>query len=156
MLFGNIHSEGTQYLHPVLQKAIQFLKDTDFTNLEPQKFIIDSDNMYATLMEAKTDYKQNRRPEAHVNYIDVQFSVSGNEIIGTGLMSDELEVTEDKLSEKDVIFYNGAKDEEMLLMEKGSYAVFFPSDIHRPTCCTNEQPTDIKKVVVKIKYELLK
>ncbi len=156
MIFGNVQTEGYEHLHPVLQKAIKFLKETDFENLEPQKFEIDGDNMFATLMETKSDYHENRRMEAHVKYIDIQFSVSGKEIIGTGVLSDAQKVTEDNLEAKDVIFYDGAANEELLVMEKGSYAILFPIDLHRPNCCTDNTPTAIKKVVVKIKHELLK
>ncbi len=156
MIFGNVHTEGFEHLHPVLQKAIKFLKETDFESLEPQKFEIDGDNMFATLMHAKSDYHDNRRVEAHVKYIDIQFSISGNEIIGTGVLDDTIKVTEENLEAKDIIFYDGAANEELLVMKKGSYAILFPVDLHRPNCCTDNTPADIKKVVVKIKHELLK
>jgi len=38
-------------------------------------------------------------------------------------------------------------------MEAGSFAVFFPWDIHRPACAINE-PASIRKVVVKIRLSL--
>lgn len=156
MIFGNIYSECEQHLHPALQKAINFLKETDFNNIKAQKIIIDGDNMYASIMDAKTDYKQNRRPEAHNKYIDIQFSISGGEIMGYGLYDEKLKVTENKLDEKDVIFYDGAINERFATMESGSYMILFPSDVHRPNCCVNETPQAIRKVVVKVKYELLK
>lgn len=156
MLFGNIHTEGFEHLHPALKKGFDFLKNTDFENMEPGKIEIDGDNIFAMISETNSDYHENRRMEAHVKYIDIQFSVSGNEIIGTGVMGDNLKVTEDKLEEKDIVFYDNAVNEELLTMEKGSYAVFFPCDLHRPNCCTNNTPAPIKKVIVKVKYELLK
>ncbi len=156
MLFGNVNTESFEHLHPVLKKACEFLKNTNFESMEPQKIEIDGDNMFAILSEPSSDFYKNRRVEAHNKYIDIQFSVSGNEIIGSGVKNDSLKAIEDKLEEKDVIFYDNAINEELLVMEKGSFAIFFPSDLHRPNCCTDENPTQIKKVVVKIKYELLK
>ncbi len=156
MLFGNIYTESFEHLHPVLKKACEFLKNTDFSNMEPQKIEIDGTDMFAMIIDTKSNYLENRRVEAHVNYIDIQFSVFGNEIIGSGVMGDGLTILEDKLEEKDAIFYDKCINEELLVMEKGSFGIFFPSDLHRPCCCTNNTPTEIKKVVVKIKYDLMK
>ncbi len=155
MLFGNIYTEAEQHLHPVLKKAIEWLKDTDFSSLEPQKIVIDGDNMFVNILDATSDVVENKKVEAHNKYIDIQFSPNGGEIIGYGLFDESLEVTSDRLEEKDVINYATAKDEKFLVLDKGCYGIFFPSDLHRPGCCV-DAPADIKKVVVKIKYELLK
>lgn len=154
MIYGNIYTQGQEFLHPALKKAVDFLKDTDFANLEPQKFILEGDDMFATLMEITTDDKTNKKAEAHKKYIDIQFSVTGDEVIGTTLDTGNYEVLENKLEEKDVIFYKNIENENFLLMNKGDFAIFFPSDIHRPGCSVNS-PKSSKKVVVKIATNLL-
>ncbi len=155
MLYGSIYSEGHQHLHPVLKKAIDFLKETDFSNMEPQKIEIDGDTIFANILSTTSNYVDEKKVEAHKKYIDIQFSPNGGEVIGCCPVSDELEVTNDRLEEKDVINYADGIDEEFLVMEKGSYGIFFPTDAHRPGCCL-EEPEDIQKVVVKVKYEALK
>lgn len=47
-----------------------------------------------------------------------------------------------------------AYGEPMLLMTPGTYAVFFPEDVHRPFCQAGE-PAGIKKIVVKILLDSL-
>lgn len=66
------------------------------------------------------------------------------------------EVLEELLKEKDTIYYkeNPASEETMLLMTPGTYAVFFPEDVHRPFCMV-EQPERVKKIVVKIDLDTL-
>ena len=63
---------------------------------------------------------------------------------------------EDLLEEKDTIYYkeNPAAGEKMLLMTPGTYAVFFPEDVHRPFCQV-EKPERVKKIVVKIALKCL-
>ena len=43
----------------------------------------------------------------------------------------------------------------MLPMFTGSYAVFFPEDVHRPFC-QMDGPEDIKKIVIKIKLDTVR
>jgi YhcH/YjgK/YiaL family protein len=41
-------------------------------------------------------------------------------------------VAEDLLAERDLLFYTGMENESMLTMTPGSFAVFLPTDVHRP------------------------
>ncbi|NLM13342.1 MAG: DUF386 domain-containing protein [Epulopiscium sp.] len=153
MIFGNLKSwDQESKMYPeILQKAIQFLKENDFTNMEAKKYEIDGDRLFATVMDKETAPKEQRAPEAHMAYADIQFMVSGKEVIGFAKKTDGLVVTEDKLQEKDVIKYtNEVPNEIDLKLLPGDFAIFFPEDIHRPLCAFDE-PGKVRKVVVKIK-----
>ena len=63
-------------------------------------------------------------------------------------------VAEDLLAERDLLFYAGVENESMLTMTPGSFAVFLPSDVHRPGVALDE-PTKVRKVVVKVRLSLL-
>ena len=58
-------------------------------------------------------------------------------------------ISESLLAERDIIFYHGAENESEITMAPGSYAIFFPQDVHRPACIKNKA-TPIRKVVVKV------
>ena len=58
-------------------------------------------------------------------------------------------ISESLLAERDIIFYHDVNDESELTMTEGSYAIFFPQDVHRPGCIKNKA-TPIRKVVVKV------
>jgi len=52
------------------------------------------------------------------------------------------------------LLYTGVDNKSMLTMTPGSFAVFMPTDVHRPGCVV-DQPQAIRKVVVKVRASLL-
>ncbi|MDQ9476728.1 YhcH/YjgK/YiaL family protein, partial [Serratia marcescens] len=89
------------------------------------------------------------RPEVHRQNVDVQFLVSGTELIGVAADSGDNVVHQELLAQRDILFYQDVADESWLTMQPGNFAVFFPQDVHR-TACINQRPSEIRKVVVKI------
>lgn len=152
MIFGHIGNLGQEKaaLCPTLQKGLEYLRKTDFGAVSPGKYEIDGDRMYALVQEYHPQPKGDRKAERHKKYIDIQYIAQGEECIGFALYTPECEVLEDKLAEKDAVFYKTVKDEIALNMPAGTYAVFFPNDIHRP-CCLGPADALVKKVVLKIK-----
>lgn len=91
-----------------------------------------------------------RRPETHGKFIDIQYSLDGKEIIGFARKTGEQKINENLLENDDNIFYeNDIKDEIYLKMNPGTFAIFFPYDVHRPAC-NLEKNEKIRKVVVKV------
>jgi YhcH/YjgK/YiaL family protein len=141
--------EDSAALAPALQKALAYLKNTDFSNVKPGQFAIDGDRLYGMLNEYQTEPKNKRRPEAHRKHIDVQYIVSGQELIGYTRLVEGLTVLEDRMADWDVIHYADVPNETDLLMTAGMYAIFFPWDVHRPNCAKGAaQP--VRKVVLKV------
>jgi YhcH/YjgK/YiaL family protein len=138
-----------------LRMGLEYLAKTDFTAMAPGKYEIAGSDIYASLSEYTTDRKENKKPEAHVKYVDIQYIISGTENIGYGDLAPGLAVKEDKLAEKDVIFYQDVPGETDLKLTAGMYAVFFPWDVHRPGCAAGES-VPVRKVVVKVKADMLK
>ena len=95
---------------------------------------------------------QQCRGEAHQRYIDVQYVVSGEEYIG--LTHDtSLPILQPYDAEKDIIFYDfHPTPSQLLLADCSHFFIFFPSDIHAPSLCTNSHPTPVTKLVIKIPY----
>jgi YhcH/YjgK/YiaL family protein len=56
---------------------------------------------------------------------------------------------ENLLDQKDALFFKTMKDEIDLILTPGMYAVFFPTDVHRPGCI-HRTAALVRKVVVKI------
>ncbi|MDU4960132.1 MAG: YhcH/YjgK/YiaL family protein [Sporomusaceae bacterium] len=155
MIFGqlcNLEKEKNA-VGGVLRQGLEYLAKTDFKSMPVGRYEID-DNMYALVQEYVTQPKADRKAERHEKYIDIQYVDQGEEAIGFALMAAENEVLEDKLAEKDAIFYKTVKDEVALVMPAGTYAIFFPADVHRP-CCSSRQAETVRKVVMKIKVSAL-
>lgn len=139
---------------PKLQTALAWLQATDLTSLPPGQQPIDGDNMFALVSEYMTEPKEKRRAEAHHKYVDIQYIVAGEERIGIAPLMADYEVLEDKLAEKDVIFYARVTDEVELGLKNGMFVVLFPWEVHRPNCAY-DLPGKVRKVVVKISMDSL-
>jgi YhcH/YjgK/YiaL family protein len=100
----------------------------------------------------ETAAKAEPRFEAHRKYIDVQFMVSGTEVIGWAPLS-ALAVTEAYDAEKDVCF--GLVKQGLwtsVRLGAGQLAVLYPEDAHAPRLAAGA-PSQAVKVVVKVAVE---
>ena len=127
--------------------ALKFLSETDFSKTELGRYELDGDNIFYMVQSYDTDPSKTVS-EAHRKYIDIQFMVDGEEIIGVADISSEKELTEAK-EENDVWFYNCKT--EPLTLSAGKYMVLYPNDLHCPGVATNGKSLTCRKVVVKVK-----
>ena len=157
MIAGHlVHWDKEKHLYaPAIQKAIAWLQINDLDALPTGRQEIDGDKLYALVSEYWTEPKEKRRAEAHQKYVDVQYIVRGTESIGYSPLQEGLDVLEDKLVEKDAIFYMNPPGEVEIILEAGMFAVLFPWDVHRPNCLRGEA-APVRKVVMKINMETLR
>ena len=155
MIFGNLENLGNITMYPeAIQKALSYLKEHDFTDMPSGNYELQGRDLYAQVFERMTVPAEQSEAEVHRKYIDLQYLVRGHEQIGYAPDVLTYEVKEDKLEEKDVLFYKNVERETFLEMKEKDFAVFFPNDIHRPTCMYEEQEV-VKKVVLKISVDLI-
>ena len=132
-------------------KAFAFLKDNDLTKLELKRYDLDGDNLYVMLSEYNTKNPENARYEAHRKYIDIQYVVSGSELIGIAPLASK----DSTLQE-----YDATKDIEFLTVKKGitvqatpaKFFVFFPEEAHMPGL-KEENNAPVRKAVIKIRMD---
>ena len=127
--------------------ALKFLSETDFSKIDLGRYELDGDNIFYMVQSYDTDPSKTIS-EAHKKYIDIQFMVEGEEIIGVADISSEKELIEAK-EENDVWFYNCKT--EPLTLSAGKYMVLYPNDLHCPGVATNGKALTCRKVVVKVK-----
>lgn len=132
-----------------ITKALQYLSQTDFTNLEPGKYEIDGENIFALVQTYNTKPFSAGKWEAHKKYIDIQYILSGKEKMGF-TETTKVIIMEEYDEEKDYAIYKG--EGNFLIADEGHFAIFFPSDVHMPGMAINI-PKEVKKVVVKVKTE---
>lgn len=156
MIFGHVNDIQSTFgwLPKPLKTAVDHLAATDFNKLEAGNYEIQGRDIYVQVIDMTTKPLAETRPEVHRQYIDVQFLVRGEEKIGVASDTGNNAVAEDLLAQRDLLFYSGMENESMLTMTPGTFAVFFPTDVHRPGCAFN-QPSAIRKVVVKVRLALL-
>ena len=113
-----------------------------------------STNIYAQIIDLTTREAVENRPEVHRRYLDIQFLARGEEKIGVAIDTGNNKVSEYLLEQRDIIFYHDSEHESFIEMIPGSYAIFFPQDVHRPACNKNA-PAAIRKIVVKVALSAL-
>lgn len=154
MIFSSIHANDDIKKYPqAIQTAIEYLKANDFTAMETGVYEIQGKDIYAQVMDAQTGAYEEKRPEVHEKYIDVQFLASGREKLGFTPDTGSYEVDE-RFDERDLIFYKSVENEGFIEATPGCYSIFFPADVHRPGIAAAE-PMKIRKVVVKVSVALL-
>lgn len=139
--------------HPIINKGIEYISQTDFTTLTPGRFDIISDKMFCLLQEMHTAPASQMRAESHFKFVDIQFLLQGEELIGVGRGPAAHKVVEDRAEKQDIVFYQDINNESLIRLEPGMFAVFFPQDLHRP-CCSNQSQSFIRKAVIKIHLSL--
>lgn len=154
MIFSSIHANDDTSRYPeAIRRAIDYLASNDFMSMETGVYELDGKRMYAQVMDTQTDVFEERRPEFHKKYIDVQFLCSGEERLGFTPDNGSYETCE-SIEERDLYLLSSVDNEGFITAVPGCYSIFFPNDIHRPGIAVNE-PMKIRKVVVKVSTELL-
>lgn len=159
MYIGSIHDpEEQSVIHqPVLVEAINYLKNTDFSKMEPGSYPIGDKGVVAKLQRYESRTLDKCRPETHEKFIDIQFIYEGEESMGWCPVSPDLEVTEAYDPDRDVAFYKSLVPESSIILTKGYFAVLYPIDVHRPCASVDEaHPSKVTKVVIKVPLALLK
>jgi len=132
-----------------LRKAIEFLRLHDIRNLPDGTVSIDGQRVYAIVQRYETIPANTPKFEYHRTYIDVQYIVSGEEIIGWAPI-ERMTVTEAYDPGKDICF--GAMPAGKwtpVFLQAGQLAVLYPGDGHAPRLAAGA-PSPVMKIVVKV------
>jgi YhcH/YjgK/YiaL family protein len=148
MVIDTLENAALYYnLGPKFVRAFRYLSDTDFSQVAKGKYEIDGTNVIAIVNEYDTVPASGEQMEAHKKYIDVQYIVSGEELIGHDLLQGQ---TPSKVyDEASDYWLFGEAPSFFSKMEQGMFAIFFPTDLHMPNIRVNEA-TPVKKVVMKV------
>ena len=86
--------------------------------------------------------------ESHIDYVDFQLMVSGEEIIEV-VHTDLLEVDSEYNEEGDYSLYKTGPSSSKIIMQKKGLSIFFPKDGHMPGI-QNNISKQVYKTVVKV------
>ncbi len=138
--------ERYEGLFPRLYRGLELLRTTDFSTLEDKLYEVEGRDLFFSL-QSYDSKPANDTPEAHRDYIDIQFLVEGEEKIGIAPLEDMVEEVEGR-PDSDIWSYRGLVDEITLTGDR--FAVFFPGDAHAPGIAP-KKPAHCRKCVVKVK-----
>lgn len=154
MIYSSIYAGDDCTKYPkALQRAIEYLKTTDFLSMEPADYPIEGKLMFAKVFDNTSKPTSQTHPELHKEYIDVQFWATGGEWMGISPKKKEYDVIQTNL-DQDLYFLGEVEGEQFLRLEKGDYIILFPNDVHRPGIA-KDQPETSRKAVIKVHTKLL-
>ncbi len=127
-----------------LSEGFGFLSQSNLAELETGRYEIAGDRVFAIVDRTQGRKVDEGELEAHREYIDIQYVISGRESMGwsprDGLVNS---VAYDEA--KDLEFFTGAPA-SIVHVPPGFFALFLPSDAHLPLI--GDGP--IHKVVIKV------
>jgi YhcH/YjgK/YiaL family protein len=151
MIFGNLKDIAEQ-LPPstALQQGMEFLRSSTWAGHPDGRVDIAGDEAYALFQSYDTaPVAEVPQLEAHYKYIDLQYIIEGEEVIGWAPI-DQL-VIETPYDEKTDIWFGSLPRAKMtpLYLTPGQVAVFYPSDGHLPKRNANGG-CPVRKIVAKV------
>ena len=142
------HSEVYAGLHPFFPAAFAWLRALD-PEIPDGRYELGDPGLFAIVQSYETAPSSVKKWETHRLYVDIQYMVSGSELIGYNLR--ESLVIRDHYNEaKDAEFYEPPATCSELILPSGFLAVFLPQDAHQPGVMI-DQPLPIRKVVIKFR-----
>ena len=142
VLYENLSVNLKKAIQCIIQKS--FLKDLEATGR------IDGEGYYVMLQKYDTKPENEGKWETHKRYIDIQYIVSGVEMIKyTNLLNLEELIESDE--KRDFYFYRNAFCEDSMIVREGEFVIFFPEDGHKPSLHVDEELMEVRKMVAKVR-----
>lgn len=150
MIVDSLNSPSASQFGDKLNAALNLLRSLS-PSTPDGRIEIDGQAMFANVSSGKTRPRSACCFEAHGKYIDVQYLLSGEEII-EHYTRDDLAVTQPFDADKDCVLYAPPpKTFHQVRLTPGTFCVFYPGEPHMPGVQAGNSPADVKKVVVKIR-----
>ena len=128
------------------QQALQYIADTDLSELENGKHLLDGDNLFVNFVDSQMKTPEQARLEVHDKYIDIQVPLSKDESFGVKPRKECVEPDGEFNTEKDILFYKD-KDWTTVTVKVGEAITFDPDTAHAPLIGEGT----IHKVIFKVK-----
>jgi YhcH/YjgK/YiaL family protein len=134
-------------MHPLFADAFSFLENPDLANYDPGKFVLIEDKLIAIIAHESGRVMSAGKLEAHRQYIDIQYLISGDESMGWASTSlCEPMGTYD--ATRDLLFFKNTPTTQIKLLPD-MFTIFYPHDAHLPLVGNGP----IKKVILKVAVE---
>jgi len=135
-------------------KVISFLENLN-ADSDEGKYEIQGEDIYARVSTIDTLNPADSVLEAHRNYADVQVVLDGVERLDW-FPIEGLDTKEAYDEKRDVVFFVPDQSAKAQIeMHPGNFVLLYPQDAHMPMLMAGDDSQKVKKVVVKVKAELL-
>jgi biofilm protein TabA len=139
------HAARYAPMHAGFARAFEFLATADLDALPPGRREIDGDRIYVSIDHTEGRGEDGARLEVHRRYIDIQYTIAGDELIGWMPLA-RCAAPDGAFDEaKDVGFF-ADRPSTWAAVPPGSFTIFFPHDAHAPLAGQGR----LRKAIVKV------
>ena len=131
--------------HPGFRAAFEFLRTQNLDSLTTGRCEIDGPRLYALISRDQGRSKAAAKLEAHRKYIDIQYVVAGEEVIGVRPTSECRDVAAPYDPARDIGFFADSPA-TWVTLSKGTFVILWPEHAHAPLSGEGE----VRKAVVKV------
>lgn len=155
MVFDSIdHADRYFALGKGIETALRYFKAYDVAAHETGRIHLDGDNIFVNRLSYQTAQSDKALVEAHREYVDVMFVLSGEERFYTKPLALLENVTSAYDASVDACLGAIDADAASFRFPAGYFCIFFPEDAH----CAGQLwdlPSDVKKLIAKVKLTTL-
>ncbi|WP_298715553.1 YhcH/YjgK/YiaL family protein [Chitinophaga sp.] len=129
------------------QAAFKWLRESGLAGLEKGKHSIEGDRIFAIVNEYDTIPAEGEQMESHRKHIDVQYIVSGEELVGHDMLRGQ-QVSRPYDDNDDFMLW-ADRPSFYTRLTPGDFAIFWPTDLHMPNLISGKS-VKVRKIVIKI------
>ncbi|MCL2701298.1 MAG: YhcH/YjgK/YiaL family protein [Phycisphaerae bacterium] len=133
-------------LHERFSRAVRFAEGTDLLSLSEGRHEIDGDDVFVLVAASAGRGRQGSPLEAHRRYIDIQYVLAGEDVIGYSPLEACRSSRDPYDAARDIEFFNDPPH-TWLPLPAGTFAIFLPTDAHAPLAGEGM----VRKVVIKVR-----
>ena len=152
MIIGNINDKlQINFLkdnNVFLKEAFEYLEKSDFSCLSIGKFDMGYEKVFGIYQEYTTHRIEGHIWEAHKKYLDLQFLITGEELVSVSPLSSII-VSREYSEEADVLLGTAKGNTKLISLNKDEFIILFPNEAHMPAI-SDSTISNNKKIVVKI------
>jgi uncharacterized protein, YhcH/YjgK/YiaL family len=149
MILDSLDNSQQYYaLNSLFEKAFEFIKGTDFTNIPEGKIETGDPRLYFSIARFRGKDPQDAALETHKKFIDIQAPLVGAESIGWKAGNELMIISKPYDETKDIMFFHDFPTTYTKLYP-GQFAIYFPEDGHAPGIGQG----DIRKIIAKVAVE---
>ena len=134
---------------PLWDKLFKFLAETDPNTLEAGKIVLEEGRLWLNILEYTPKSAEDTKIESHKNFIDLQYTFEGNELMG---LAHHVIPTGDYDPVKDKTNYKTDEPIDYVPADPKRFFLYFPNDMHQPSVRSKEDPGVSRKIVGKIEF----
>ena len=154
MIIDRLENFEQYHFGPARKRVFAFL-DTLTPGSADMKYTIDGDDIFAIVMSYDTAAPETGVFESHRNYVDIQTVIAGGEGFECAFSGDLTVETPYDAFKDAALYKRTSPGQTRVNVFAGTFLMLSPQDAHMAGLIVGKRPEHVKKVVVKIRKELL-